>query len=423
MEGAAALGERTIRGFIFIAIYISWLLLLKSVNSQKDPLGFRTVLATSMLQSVGFTLFPSIHAGVLNLKLGTAFAAFGLIAPIILVAIKPFLSRPSESITGCGIWLGLKTPASVKYLMLPAAIALALYPLVVLYTIISPPHDPVRFAIQSIVALLMFAVTPLLVWIFWGMIADKFWTDQIRFTIAASMFSGIANTILLVSLGLWAFDLAGTSKSITVAGTIIQYSPAAMGVSAGFALFVYLAPYLRGSILSRRVTHSQHEARISTLNRLIIQLQSPATDAKAILADLKQQVDKDMDAYWDTCPVLGLAARFEEDESQPAHMREAVSISKHNHLKFLNWNWFLQLTIELEKAEESLEMTDVQARAAQIERWASFFSEVRSQLEREFESYKNRKPSLLVIGTVVTTFVLTKIADMFWDYLERTAIK
>jgi hypothetical protein len=411
----------TVRGLLFVALFALWLIVLKELNSnslrKKRPFG--TYVLISVAGFFGFITFIALHAGGINLTALTSFGLLSLVSPALFTAVRYFYPFDLRAIEATATWSALEKPHEARFLFLPACIILVGYFFIVLFSIVNPVINQVRFAVQCAVVAFLGFVAPTIVWIFARIMANPYWTVSMRSAVAASIFPGFANALVLIALSLWAFGLVGSGKVISLLGLQVTFSPLVLMSCCGATVLTYLLPFLRGAASGKSTEITLLNARISAVNRIILELRSPNNAPKDKVHTFRQEYEQGVDEFWDSFPVLGIGVAMEDGTIESNIPKEVLVQAKSHDLRYLQWKWFLQFTLKLEEIEHDLATKESTALTMSVDQWAAYWENIRDMLEKDATEINSRKTVLVAIATIVATYVVTKVFDGLWKYLEE----
>lgn len=413
-------GFGLIRAYLLIASFGLWLYLLKLQNEAKFKNRY-PVLAyflTTILGLSGFIVFLSLHAGGINLRALCGFAIASLVSPLLFLIVQRLAKIDTRSLESAVCWSVLESPNLSRWLLIPTALILFGYLGLVLCTILLPLENPQIFAIRCALLAFFLLALPSMVWVFGRVLASSYWTEEIRSSVAASVFPGISNALLLLLLGLWAFDLTGTGRKVEVFQRQIPFSPVVVGCAVSALVLTYLAPFLRGASLGRSTLTKFQNYKIGVLSRISLELSAPTPTPHIPLRAMRQRLESEMDQFWDTFPVLGIGAAIEDGSLRSPISKEAISAAKNRDLRFLHWNWFLLLTMKLEEVEADLARRDPSDLGMATTQWSKFFDGLREIYLRELNELSTRRTKLVVVASVIATFILTKAVELIWKFIE-----
>jgi hypothetical protein len=423
--GLLAAPQRTdcgvIRGFLFIAFFAFWLLLVSELNSSKlrskKPLA--SYLLTSVITVIAFIIFVALHAGGISWRPVLAFGLISGVSPLLFFMVISFYRFDLRAIEAGATWSGLEMPAVARFLLLPISLVLLGYLLAALFTIVAPVSDPMKFAVRSAVIAIYGLAIPSILWVFIRLIASPYWTEDFRTAIAVCVLPGIFNASVLLLLGLWSFNLVGTGRALSLFGAHLTFSPLIIISTIAATILTFILPFLRGSAASRGILTKFQKARVDALDAILLELSAPShASPHKVLQTIRSQIETDMDRFWDTFPVLGIAGAIESEELSIPIKKELIVLARANDLRFIQWSWFLELTIKLEESELDLSAIDVLSRPAAVTRWIKHFDSLRTIQAKHHSEISGRRAPLVVVGSVIVTVISTKALELLWKYCE-----
>jgi len=184
----------------------------------------------------------------------------------------------------------------------------------------------------------------------------------------------------------------------------------------------YLLPYIKGSVEGKALRKSLFEAKLSALDTVVLQLKAPSENPTPALAEFKRSLDEEMDRFWESHPVLGVAFAFEEGSIQLPTSKATMQVARLNDLRYLQWDWFLQYTDDLERIAEDLRKRDASSVSVAMSRWCGYVEELRSIIQRRHAMESTLRSPILIGVTVVMTFLVSKGSDSLWKYIEQSLL-
>jgi hypothetical protein len=408
-----------VRGFLFIGLIVAWTVATRVATTshfrQKKPV--LSYLTISVVAFLGFTGFVALHAGSIDRRAVFVFAIMSLLSPLAFCAIRMFFRLDARAIEACATWAALESPTSATFLLIPIALGVLVYVSVVVCTIIIPVANPTRFAIQSAVIAFSALGLPAILWVFVRLMATRFWNEEIRTALGVSVFPGVFNAIIILALGLWSFNLAGTGKTLQLLGARITFSPVVVISSLVVVVLFYLLPFVIGHMRGRETLISLQKYRLDTLDKIILELSSPTSTPHVVLGSIRAELEKEMDQFWDKFPVLRIASAIEED-TEPQIPKDLVIFARANDVRYGQWWWCLEVTMKLEEGEKDLAGSNLDVRAGAVSRWSAFFQNLRMIHSKHLAEVSGRKTILVVGATLIVTFLFSKVLEVLWKYLE-----
>ena len=236
-------------------------------------------------------------------------------------------------------------------------------------------------------------------------------------------------TGLWLSIGLWAFEIAGEGKVISVGELSLTVSPIVIAALFVFYLIAVIGPYFSGVQRAKRLNAEIHETELGWLHRIVEIMQFPTKleDRISSLHELVEQIDTNLSEFVEKRPGLRLGKAVENGEVFNSGKPDELALVKayNDSHDFDPRTDFLKASdkcqTELQNVIKNLQdANDEVELKALVESYEHTYDERFKKLKEKATTVQSAKPMLLYASAAIIGPIATPVLSQFGKWIIDT---